>query len=126
MRTRFQHPVRQPLDQVAVLGQADEVARHHQAPLGMLPANQRLCPDPAPALEVVERLVVQPQLTPLDRLGQGFARVVAPACERKATSVASSAASIGQRARFHQRAANQPYPAVTTGRSDRAPPTRPR
>ena len=46
-------------DEPGFLGQADELARHEQAPPGCLPADQRLEPDDRAVGEVDHRLVVE-------------------------------------------------------------------
>ena len=58
------------LDQPAVLGRGDEGGRRHQAARGVVPAQERLHGRGLPAVERVDRLVVQLQLVALDRPAQ--------------------------------------------------------
>src|SRR5438309_1200306 len=58
-----QHPPAEFDDQAGALGRRDEVRRQQDAPLGMLPAQQRLDPDDLPGAELDPRLVQEPQLT---------------------------------------------------------------
>ena len=57
-----QHPAADGHDQAGVLGQGDELARHDQAPVGMVPADQRLQPGQAAAAELDHRLVADGEL----------------------------------------------------------------
>ena len=59
----LQHPRGQRVDQAALLGQRDELARRDDAPYGMHPAHQRLDVLDPLVLHVDQRLVVQRQLT---------------------------------------------------------------
>ena len=65
-----QHPFADLEDQAALLGDLDELARRHQAALGMLPAHQRLVADHFAALRLDDALVVQPQLALADGAAQ--------------------------------------------------------
>ncbi len=62
-----EHVHRQRLDEPCVLGQRDELVRHHEPVARVVPAHQRLDPDRAPGLHVGYRLVVQDELAIVDR-----------------------------------------------------------
>ena len=64
---RLDHPGADRLEQAHLLGGGDEVVGHHQPAVGVLPAQQRLHRVHAPARGPHDRLVVQRQLSTLDR-----------------------------------------------------------
>ena len=62
-----QHRLREQLHQPGLLGEDDELGGRDQAPLGMLPADERLEALDAAVRDVDDRLVVDDQLVVLDR-----------------------------------------------------------
>src|SRR5215211_3104732 len=72
-----QDPAADGHDQAGVLGQGDELARHDQAPVGMVPADQRLHPGQAAAGQLDHRLVADRELLADDGPAQGRLEVEA-------------------------------------------------
>jgi hypothetical protein len=62
-----QHPQRQRLDQLGLLGQGNEVPGRDHAQAGVLPAHQCLDRDDLVGRELQDRLVVQDELAVVDR-----------------------------------------------------------
>jgi hypothetical protein len=72
---RVQHPAADGDDQAALLGHADELAGHHQAPFGVVPAHQRLQPHHAAAGQLDHRLVADRELLLQHRRARGSLEV---------------------------------------------------
>jgi hypothetical protein len=66
----LQHPASGGTDQPRFFQGGNELARRHQAPLGMAPAQQRFDPRDVTAAEAHLRLEVQEELVPLERAPQ--------------------------------------------------------
>ena len=69
-QARLLHPAADRLDQAALLGDRDELARVEQAALGMVPAHQRLEADDLAAAQRDDRLVVELELVAVERVAQ--------------------------------------------------------
>ena len=67
LAARFaQHPPADRQDRAVLLGDLDELARGHEAALGMLPANERFDPGEDTIAQIHDGLVHEPQLAKLD------------------------------------------------------------
>jgi hypothetical protein len=62
--------VAQRNDQAAFLGEGDEAFGGQQPFLGMAPARERLAADQLPRHDIHARLVMELELTPVERLSQ--------------------------------------------------------
>ena len=66
----LEHPLTDPLDHPALLGDRDELGRHHQAALRVIPAHQRLDARDAFVAEIHDGLIHDAQLVEVERAPQ--------------------------------------------------------